>query len=141
MIAAWYIAGLPSTKLYMDVTSKSVNVDQQKISPDKRKAIDSSGPVVKKLVKSIVLHKVSASLTDKSDSDLGDSIQHGWNMSQDGLCPHCNKMYSNQSALKYHVRLVHSDMSHMFCCHLCPESFKFREHYKIHMWEAHNVRS
>lgn len=61
--------------------------------------------------------------------------------SQCGNCPHCGKIYSNQSALKYHVRLVHSDLTNMYCCHLCPESFDYREGYKKHMVEAHNVRN
>lgn len=67
-----------------------------------------------------------------------DQVSHG---SQFGKCPHCSKVYSNQSALKYHVRLVHSDMLNMFCCHLCPESFEYRESYKVHMWETHSVRN
>ncbi|XP_050307593.1 modifier of mdg4-like [Anthonomus grandis grandis] len=61
--------------------------------------------------------------------------------SQCGNCPHCGKIYSNQSALKYHVRLVHSDLTNMYCCHLCPESFDYREGYKKHMAEAHSVRN
>ncbi|XP_030752373.1 longitudinals lacking protein, isoforms H/M/V-like [Sitophilus oryzae] len=61
--------------------------------------------------------------------------------SQCGNCPHCGKVYSNQSALKYHVRLVHSDLTNMYCCHLCPESFDYREGYKKHMIEAHSVRN
>ncbi|KAF7281431.1 hypothetical protein GWI33_004759 [Rhynchophorus ferrugineus] len=61
--------------------------------------------------------------------------------SQCGNCPHCGKVYSNQSALKYHVRLVHSDLTNMYCCHLCPESFDYREGYKKHMAEAHSVRN
>lgn len=61
--------------------------------------------------------------------------------SQCGNCPHCGKIYSNQSALKYHVRLVHSDLTNMYCCHLCPESFDYREGYKKHMAEAHQVRN
>uniref|UniRef100_A0A1Y1LGZ7 BTB domain-containing protein n=1 Tax=Photinus pyralis TaxID=7054 RepID=A0A1Y1LGZ7_PHOPY len=61
--------------------------------------------------------------------------------SQCGNCPHCGKTYSNQSALKYHVRLVHSDLTNMYCCHLCPESFDYREGYKKHMVEAHSVRN
>ncbi|XP_048521155.1 protein bric-a-brac 1 isoform X2 [Dendroctonus ponderosae] len=61
--------------------------------------------------------------------------------SQCGNCPHCGKIYSNQSALKYHVRLVHSDLTNMYCCHLCPESFDYREGYKKHMADAHSVRN
>ncbi|XP_056634652.1 longitudinals lacking protein, isoforms H/M/V-like [Diorhabda sublineata] len=61
--------------------------------------------------------------------------------SQWGNCPHCGKVYSNQSALKYHVRLVHSDLTNMYCCHLCPESFDYREGYKKHMAEVHFVRN
>lgn len=61
--------------------------------------------------------------------------------SQWGNCPHCGKVYSNQSALKYHVRLVHSDLTNMYCCHLCPESFDYREGYKKHMAEVHLVRN
>ncbi|XP_066138088.1 protein abrupt-like [Euwallacea fornicatus] len=61
--------------------------------------------------------------------------------SQCGNCPHCGKTYSNQSALKYHVRLVHSDLTNMYCCHLCPESFDYREGYKKHMADAHSVRN
>lgn len=129
----------------LSITSQSVtNIDRVKQLPqtlgcDKRKTNLDVGPVVKKVFKNIVFQKVSPS--DKNDDVHNESSSHGWNASQDGLCPHCNKMYSNQSALKYHVRLVHSDMLHMFFCHLCPESFKFREHYKLHMWEVHNVRS
>ncbi|XP_018570308.1 protein tramtrack, alpha isoform [Anoplophora glabripennis] len=61
--------------------------------------------------------------------------------SQCGNCPHCGKVYSNQSALKYHVRLVHSDLTNMYCCHLCPESFDYREGYKKHMAEVHMIRN
>lgn len=61
--------------------------------------------------------------------------------SQCGNCPHCGKVYSNQSALKYHVRLVHSDLTNMYCCHLCPESFDYREGYKKHMAEVHLIRN
>nr|CAH7748320.1 unnamed protein product [Callosobruchus chinensis] len=61
--------------------------------------------------------------------------------SQCGTCPHCGKVYSNQSALKYHVRLVHSDLTNMYCCHLCPEAFDYREGYKRHMAEAHMIRN
>ncbi|KAK4879230.1 hypothetical protein RN001_007376 [Aquatica leii] len=68
-------------------------------------------------------------------------IQQPHHSSQCGSCPHCGKIYSNQSALKYHVRLVHSDLTNMYCCHLCPESFDYREGYKKHMVEAHSVRN
>ncbi|EFA12494.1 longitudinals lacking protein, isoforms H/M/V [Tribolium castaneum] len=61
--------------------------------------------------------------------------------SQCGNCPHCGKVYSNQSALKYHVRLVHSDLTNMYCCHLCPEAFNYREGYKKHMVEVHCIRN
>lgn len=61
--------------------------------------------------------------------------------SQCGNCPHCGKVYSNQSALKYHVRLVHSDLTNMYCCHLCPEAFDYREGYKKHMVEVHSIRN
>ncbi|CAH0557561.1 unnamed protein product [Brassicogethes aeneus] len=61
--------------------------------------------------------------------------------SQCGTCPHCGKDFSNQSALKYHVRLMHSDLTNMFCCHLCPESFDYREGYKKHMADVHFMRN
>lgn len=61
--------------------------------------------------------------------------------SQCGNCPHCGKVYSNQSSLKYHVRLVHSDLTNMYCCHLCPEAFDYREGYKKHMAEVHFIRN
>lgn len=61
--------------------------------------------------------------------------------SQCGNCPHCGKVYSNQSALKYHVRLVHSDLTNMYCCHLCPEAFNYREGYKKHMVDVHCIRN
>ncbi|KAJ3654818.1 hypothetical protein Zmor_013977 [Zophobas morio] len=61
--------------------------------------------------------------------------------SQCGNCPHCGKVYSNQSSLKYHVRLVHSDLTNMYCCHLCPEAFNYREGYKKHMVEVHCIRN
>ncbi|XP_022914274.1 longitudinals lacking protein, isoforms H/M/V-like [Onthophagus taurus] len=64
--------------------------------------------------------------------------QHG---SQCGNCPHCGKTYSNQSALKYHVRLMHSDLLNLYCCHLCPEIFDYREAYKRHMAEIHSLRN
>ncbi|KAJ8975700.1 hypothetical protein NQ317_006306 [Molorchus minor] len=66
---------------------------------------------------------------------------HPHHSSQCGNCPHCGKIYSNQSALKYHVRLVHSDLTNMYCCHLCPESFDYREGYKKHMAEMHLIRN
>lgn len=66
---------------------------------------------------------------------------HPHHSSQCGNCPHCGKIYSNQSALKYHVRLMHSDLTNMYCCHLCPESFDYREGYKKHMVEVHSIRN
>lgn len=132
-----YITGPQATKQYMDLSISSVNLEQAKqMISDKRKiSVNVGPPIVKKVFKNVVTN-----VSNKSD-ELHESTTHGWNQSQDGLCPHCNKTYSNQSALKYHVRLVHSDLLHMFFCHLCPESFKYREHYKVHMWEVHNVRS
>lgn len=70
-----------------------------------------------------------------------ESCNNPHHSSQCGNCPHCGKVYSNQSALKYHVRLVHSDLTNMYCCHLCPESFDYREGYKKHMVEVHSVRN
>ncbi|KAF4521900.1 hypothetical protein B566_EDAN008374 [Ephemera danica] len=62
-------------------------------------------------------------------------------VAQGGTCPHCGQEYANQSSLKYHVRLVHSEMTDRACCHLCPLSFRTRESFKLkqHMKEAHNV--
>ncbi|KAK7604417.1 hypothetical protein V9T40_005603 [Parthenolecanium corni] len=62
-------------------------------------------------------------------------------LAQCGNCPHCGKTYSNQSALKYHVRLMHCDLTNQFSCYLCPMSFAHRDDYKAHMWEIHKVRS
>lgn len=70
-----------------------------------------------------------------------DILQQPHHSSQCGNCPHCGKIYSNQSALKYHVRLVHSDLTNMYCCHLCPESFDYRDGYKKHMAEVHFIRN
>uniref|UniRef100_A0A1B6CID2 C2H2-type domain-containing protein n=1 Tax=Clastoptera arizonana TaxID=38151 RepID=A0A1B6CID2_9HEMI len=64
----------------------------------------------------------------------------GSHLAQCGNCPHCGQKYSNQSALKYHVRLMHSDLTNRMCCYLCPRSFTQRESYKTHMWEKHKVR-
>ncbi|KAL4706574.1 hypothetical protein ACJJTC_015772 [Scirpophaga incertulas] len=58
-----------------------------------------------------------------------------------GDCPHCGKKYSNQSALKYHVRLMHSDLTNRLCCYLCPRSFTMRETFKEHMWTSHGQRN
>lgn len=58
-----------------------------------------------------------------------------------GDCPHCGKKYSNQSALKYHVRLMHSDLTNRLCCYLCPRSFTMRETFKDHMWTSHGQRN
>lgn len=58
-----------------------------------------------------------------------------------GDCPHCGKKYSNQSALKYHVRLMHSDLTNRLCCYLCPRSFTMRETFKEHMWSTHGQRN
>lgn len=58
-----------------------------------------------------------------------------------GDCPHCGKKYSNQSALKYHVRLMHSDLTNRLCCYLCPRSFTMRETFKEHMWTTHGQRN
>ncbi|XP_065343146.1 protein bric-a-brac 1-like isoform X3 [Cloeon dipterum] len=62
-------------------------------------------------------------------------------VAQGGSCPHCGQEYANQSSLKYHVRLVHSEMTDRACCHLCPKSFRTRESFKLkqHMKDAHNV--
>lgn len=64
----------------------------------------------------------------------------GSHLAQWGNCPHCGQKYSNQSALKYHVRLVHSDLTNRLCCYLCPRAFTHRDSFKKHMWERHNVR-
>lgn len=58
-----------------------------------------------------------------------------------GDCPHCGTKYSNQSALKYHVRLMHSDLTNRLCCHLCPRSFTMRDTFKEHMWASHGQRN
>lgn len=58
-----------------------------------------------------------------------------------GDCPHCGMKYSNQSALKYHVRLMHSDLTNRLCCYLCPRSFTMRETFKEHMWASHGQRN
>lgn len=58
-----------------------------------------------------------------------------------GDCPHCGMKYSNQSALKYHVRLMHSDLTNRLCCYLCPRSFTMRETFKDHMWTSHGQRN
>lgn len=55
-------------------------------------------------------------------------------------CPHCRQEYNNLSALKYHVRLMHSDLENKLFCYLCPMNFIEREYFKIHLWEAHNAR-
>ncbi|CAG9859613.1 unnamed protein product [Phyllotreta striolata] len=68
-------------------------------------------------------------------------VQPAHHSSQCGNCPHCGKVYSNQSALKYHVRLIHSDLTNMYCCHLCPEAFDYREGYKKHMADVHLIRN
>lgn len=64
----------------------------------------------------------------------------GSHLAQCGDCPHCGQMYNNQSSLKYHVRLMHSDLTRRLCCYLCPSSFVYREAYKTHMRQEHNVR-
>lgn len=58
-----------------------------------------------------------------------------------GDCPHCGTQYSNQSALKYHVRLMHSDLTNRLCCYLCPRSFTVRDTFKEHMWSFHGQRN
>lgn len=78
---------------------------------------------------------------NESGGKLLDVVQQPHHSSQCGNCPHCGKVYSNQSALKYHVRLVHSDLTNMYCCHLCPEAFSYREGYKKHMVEVHCIRN
>ncbi|KAF5273650.1 hypothetical protein FQR65_LT04650 [Abscondita terminalis] len=85
--------------------------------------------------------KIQGLPSDISVLRTGLDVQQPHHSSQCGSCPHCGKIYSNQSALKYHVRLVHSDLTNMYCCHLCPESFDYREGYKKHMIEAHSVRN
>ncbi|XP_021933951.1 longitudinals lacking protein, isoforms H/M/V-like isoform X4 [Zootermopsis nevadensis] len=80
---------------------------------------------------------------DEADGDLGPTKVAGGmipHVPQCGTCPHCGQKYSNQSALKYHVRLMHSDMTNTLCCHLCPRSFAMRDVYKTHMWEKHKQR-
>ncbi|PNF31547.1 Longitudinals lacking protein-like [Cryptotermes secundus] len=80
---------------------------------------------------------------DEADGDSGPSKVAGGmipHVPQCGTCPHCGQKYSNQSALKYHVRLMHSDMTNTLCCHLCPRSFAMRDVYKTHMWEKHKQR-
>lgn len=64
----------------------------------------------------------------------------GSHLAQCGDCPHCGQMYNNQSSLKYHVRLMHSDLTRRLCCYLCPSSFVYREAFKTHMRQEHNVR-
>lgn len=125
------VTGSEKRKAKVDLSSVVVPV--KKATPAQAVSVCSKNAVV--------IRKASSSPKsgEKIDVDVEvQTLQHG--TSQDGVCPHCNKMYSNQSALKYHVRLVHSDMLNMFCCHLCPESFEVREFYKIHMWDVHNVR-
>ncbi|GLH12293.1 Broad-complex core protein isoforms 1/2/3/4/5 [Gryllus bimaculatus] len=74
---------------------------------------------------------------DGSPSGQATCLPH---VPQSGTCPHCGQTYSNQSALKYHVRLVHTDMTNRHCCHLCPRSFALRDVFKAHMWSKHKQR-
>ncbi|XP_017297729.1 uncharacterized protein LOC103505047 [Diaphorina citri] len=69
-----------------------------------------------------------------------EELPAGSHLAQWGNCPHCGQKYSNQSALKYHVRLVHSDLTNRLCCYLCPRAFTHRDCFKKHMWERHKVR-
>lgn len=110
-----------------------------KCAPDAAAISGAKKMLVKAILPKVELKSVISKCAAVNVGDaLTKSDHHG---AQIGNCPHCSKMYSNQSALKYHVRLVHSDMLNMFCCHLCPESFEFRESYKTHMWDKHNVRN
>uniref|UniRef100_A0A8D9DSS3 C2H2-type domain-containing protein n=1 Tax=Cacopsylla melanoneura TaxID=428564 RepID=A0A8D9DSS3_9HEMI len=81
-----------------------------------------------------------ADLNRGQQSFTEEELPAGSHLAQWGNCPHCGQKYSNQSALKYHVRLVHSDLTNRLCCYLCPRAFTHRDSFKKHMWERHKVR-
>ncbi|XP_050681787.1 longitudinals lacking protein, isoforms H/M/V-like isoform X2 [Leptidea sinapis] len=83
-----------------------------------------------------------SSVPVNSGASTSQSVSHQSNHAAIcGDCPHCGMKYSNQSALKYHVRLMHSDLTNRLCCYLCPRSFTMRETFKEHMWNSHGQRN
>lgn len=80
-------------------------------------------------------------LVGGASTSQGTSHQQSNHAAICGDCPHCGMKYSNQSALKYHVRLMHSDLTNRLCCYLCPRSFTMRETFKEHMWSSHGQRN
>ncbi len=52
------------------------------------------------------------------------------------MCPHCGKLVINNSSLKNHIAIVHSD-ERPFSCTLCPRRFKFKSDVKSHMESRH----
>lgn len=83
----------------------------------------------------------SVSVLGGASTSQGVSHQQSNHAAICGDCPHCGMKYSNQSALKYHVRLMHSDLTNRLCCYLCPRSFTMRETFKEHMWTSHGQRN
>lgn len=47
------------------------------------------------------------------------------------VCSICDKTYSSQDILRYHVAKVHSSAK-PFQCDLCPRSYKYNKSLKIH---------
>lgn len=82
----------------------------------------------------------SSNASQSSNTQANCSTGNNQAAGQSWNCPHCQQLYHNQSALKYHVRLVHSDFNNRLCCYLCPNSFTMRESYKAHMLEQHGIR-
>lgn len=75
------------------------------------------------------------------NTDTSHAVEKWSHLALVGTCPHCGIKYENQSALKYHVRLVHSDFTNKQCCYLCPQSFITRDCFKSHMRSVHSVRN
>lgn len=115
--------------------------DQSKFCSENLLAQCSSGAE-----RAIEMKSIKPSVTSNQDLNTGqqlsteEELPSGSHLAQWGNCPHCGQKYSNQSALKYHVRLVHSDLTNRLCCYLCPRAFTHRDSFKKHMWERHKVR-
>lgn len=120
-----------------------VDYEPEVLLSEQQDSVDADGPFSQEPQQALLIlagMSNSGSLNNASTSQ-GISHQQSNHAAICGDCPHCGMKYSNQSALKYHVRLMHSDLTNRLCCYLCPRSFTMRETFKEHMWTTHGQRN
>lgn len=71
-------------------------------------------------------------VSDQDDDDTGDSL----NNTDDELvlkCAHCSESFNRTSALRTHIKTMHSEKTLKFMCPKCEETFTLKSHLDNHM--------